>query len=71
MATIICDPKIEGPSALTKDEAAKLFDQVSRRYLQMSADEFLGRLDSGYFSKHPKLARRLDSVLFYLPLIRG
>jgi hypothetical protein len=70
MASVIYDPKTEGAPAFTKEEASKLFEQASQRYLKMSASEFLDRLDSGYFSKHPNLARRVDSVLFYLPLIR-
>jgi hypothetical protein len=70
MATVICDPKTEGAAALTTEEAVKLFEQAAQRYLHMSTDLFLDRLGSGYFNKHPELARRLDSVLFYLPLIR-
>ena len=56
--------------ALTKDEAASAFEGVVRRYLKMSTAQFLERLDSGFFRQHPELDRRVDSVAFYLPLIR-
>ncbi len=55
---------------LTKEEATSVFEKRVRRYLKMSPDEFCNKLDSGYFNKHPRLARRLDSVLFYMPLVR-
>jgi hypothetical protein len=55
---------------LTPDEAAIVFERAVRRYLKMSTTEFLSRLESGYFRERPELERRLDSVLFYLPLIK-
>ena len=54
---------------LTVDESTAMFERVVRRYLKMSAQEFFKRLDSGFFQGHPELEHRLDSVLFYLPLI--
>jgi hypothetical protein len=68
---IICDSaEVNGSPALTKEQAEQLFDKMAQRYLKMSTTEFLARLDSGFFNEHPELERRLDSVLFYLPLIR-
>ena len=61
---------VANTEALTNDEAARIFERMVQRYLKMSTCEFLKRLDSGYFRQHPDLDRRLDSVLFYLPLIR-
>ena len=55
---------------LTVDESAAIFEGVVRRYLKMSSGEFFKRLDSGFFREHPELEHRLDSVLFYLPLIK-
>ena len=55
---------------LTTDESAVIFERIVRRYLKMSAKEFFERLDSGFFQIHPELEHRLDSVLFYLPLIK-
>jgi hypothetical protein len=71
MATIHAPLKLghEVP-ALSREEASRVFESVVRRYLKMSTTDFLGRLDSGYFHGHPEMERRLDSVLFYLPLIR-
>jgi hypothetical protein len=60
----------EDVPALTPDEAAIVFERAVRRYLKMSTTEFLSRLESGYFRERPELERRLDSVLFYLPLIK-
>ncbi|HET7036790.1 MAG TPA: hypothetical protein VFI42_13980 [Thermomicrobiaceae bacterium] len=34
---------------LTKQEARELFDQVARKYLNMSGEEFLRRWDAGEF----------------------
>ena len=56
--------------ALSATESAAIFEGVVRRYLKMSTAEFLSRIDYGYFQDHPELAQRLDSVLFYLPLIK-
>jgi hypothetical protein len=60
----------EEVSSLTVDESAIIFERVVQRYLKMSTAEFLSRIDSGYFQKHPELEDRLNSVLFYLPLIK-
>lgn len=72
MATFQTTPPTgcEEVAPLTEAEAAVIFDRAARRYLKMSKDEFLSRMASGYFQEHPELERRLDSVLFYLPLIR-
>jgi hypothetical protein len=72
MATIhpALPARSEEVSSLTVDESAMIFERTVQRYLKMSTSEFLSRLDSGYFQKHPELERRLDSVLFYLPLIK-
>lgn len=47
-----------------------MFERMTRRYLKMSAADFLERLESGYF-EHPELNRRVSNVLFYLPLIQS
>lgn len=47
-----------------------MFERMTRRYLKMSAADFLARLKSGYFEEHPELNRRVSTVLFYLPLIQ-
>jgi hypothetical protein len=60
----------EEVAPLTADESAIIFERVVRRYLKMSTAEFLSRIDSGYFQEHPELQQRLDSALFYLPLIK-
>jgi hypothetical protein len=71
MATLQPPPQSsEEVAPLTANESAIVFERVTRRYLNMSTAEFLSRLDSGYFQGHPELERRLDSVLFYLPLIK-
>lgn len=48
-----------------------MFERMTRRYLKMSAADFLERLESGYFEEHPELNRRVSNVLFYLPLIQS
>ena len=76
--TMVREPKVHNHTeftivnaqALTKEEAEQLFEKMARRYLKMSKAEFLKHLDSGFFLKHPELEHRLDSVLFYLPLIQ-
>ncbi len=62
--------ELKGAQAFTKEQAAQVFEKMVQRYLKMSTPQFLKCLDAGYFSQHPELERRLDSVLFYLPLIR-
>ncbi len=72
MATLQPTPPVVSSEVepLTTEEAASVFDGVVRRYLKMSTDEFITKLNAGFFQTHPELERRLDSVLFYLPLIR-
>jgi len=60
----------EEVAPLTESESAVIFERAVRRYLNMSSVEFLSHLDSGYFQGHPELERRLNSVLFYLPLVK-
>jgi hypothetical protein len=74
MATLqplICEPaEIKDTGALTREQAERVFEKMVQRYLKMSTSRFLENLDSGYFNKRPELQHRLDSVLFYLPLLK-
>lgn len=60
-----------GVEPFSQDEATSMFERMTRRYLKMSAADFLERLESGYFEEHPELNRRVSNVLFYLPLIQS
>jgi hypothetical protein len=46
-----------------------IFERASRRYLQMSANEFLEKWNSGFFKEHPELAHKAANVALLLPLL--
>ena len=41
---------------LTEEETYKLLDEQARRYLNMSAEEFIRRADDGTLPHHPVVA---------------
>jgi hypothetical protein len=51
------------------DSGPAIFERASRRYLQMSTEEFLEKWDSGFFKKHPELAHKAADVALLLPLL--
>jgi hypothetical protein len=50
-------------------EDRAIFERASRRYLQMSAEEFVEKWNSGFFKKHPELAYKAADVALLLPLL--
>jgi hypothetical protein len=46
-----------------------IFERASRRYLQMSTDEFLDKWNSGFFKEHPELAHKAADIALLLPLL--
>jgi len=46
-----------------------IFERASRRYLQMSTDEFVEKWNSGFFKEHPELAHKAADVALLLPLL--
>lgn len=46
-----------------------IFERASRRYLQMSAEEFLEKWNGGFFKQHPELAHKAADVALLLPLL--
>lgn len=46
-----------------------IFERASRRYLQMSTDEFVEKWNSGFFNEHPELAHKAAHVALLLPLL--
>jgi hypothetical protein len=45
------------------------FERACQRYLHMSTADFLQKMDSGYFLRHPELARKAADVALLLPLL--
>lgn len=60
------------PSRAPQSEAQvdhAIFERASRRYLQMSTDEFVEKWNSGFFKEHPELAHKAADVALLLPLL--
>jgi hypothetical protein len=60
------------PSQAPQSEAQvdhAIFERASRRYLQMSTDEFVEKWNSGFFKEHPELAHKAADVALLLPLL--
>jgi hypothetical protein len=55
--------------AADADTDHAIFEQACRRYLQMSAAEFIERWNSGFFKNHPELAYKAADVALLLPLL--
>ncbi len=50
--------------------SAEVFERNCQRYLGIHTQDFLSKMDSGYFSEHPELADRAACVAILLPLVR-
>jgi hypothetical protein len=59
--------KYEGTSEAMEDRA--IFERATRRYLQMSSEEFVAKWNSGFFNQHPQLAHKAADVALLLPLV--
>jgi hypothetical protein len=46
-----------------------IFERASKRYLQMSTEEFLEKWNNGFFKQHPELAHKAADVALLLPLL--
>ena len=57
------------PLVMTAEEGREMFDQVARRRLGMSGDEFIRRWDAGEFDGEPERLDVMD-VAMLLPLVR-
>jgi hypothetical protein len=55
--------------AMTQTEAHQAFDNASRRYLQMSGEDFLRKWRVGYFKGKREIASKVDAVSILLPLV--
>jgi hypothetical protein len=56
-------------SALDTVAGRAIFERASKRYLQMSAEEFLEKWNNGFFKQHPELAHKAADVALLLPLL--
>ena len=55
---------------LTPEEAQAQFDKITRRHLDMSAEEFLDRWDRGEFPADIDSVPGLTRAVMALPLVR-
>jgi hypothetical protein len=46
-----------------------VLERATRRYLQMSTEEFVEKWNSGFFKQHPELAHKADDIALLLPLL--
>ncbi|HTB20671.1 MAG TPA: hypothetical protein VK708_21255 [Bryobacteraceae bacterium] len=46
-----------------------VLERATRRYLQMSSEEFVEKWNSGFFKQHPELAHKADDIALLLPLL--
>jgi hypothetical protein len=67
MASSAVDSRDQNTSEATADRA--IFERASRRYLNMSMEEFLEKWNSGFFEQHPELAHKAADVALLLPLL--
>ena len=64
-------PPVPTYRELTEEEARELFDELARRYLNMSGAEFLRAWDAGEFAADLEEERpEFMAVAFHLPLAR-
>ncbi len=54
---------------LTEEEARELFDEIARRSLNMTGEEFLRAWDAGQIQLEPERPEVME-VVFHLPLVR-
>jgi hypothetical protein len=64
-STLVASPRELPPEAVDR----AIFERASRRYLQMSTDEFVDKWNSGFFKQHPELAYKAADVALLLPLL--
>ena len=67
MASPLAYSHTQRPAEEIADRA--IFERASRRYFQMSAEEFVEKWRSGYFKQHPELAHKAADVALMLPLL--
>jgi hypothetical protein len=67
MASAVVGSHNPGTSEAIANRA--IFERASRRYLQMSAEEFVEKWNSGFFKQHPELAYKAADVALLLPLL--
>jgi hypothetical protein len=66
MATAVIDSGKQSADPIA-DRA--IFERASRRYLQMSAEEFVEKWHGRFFKQHPELAHKAADVALLLPLL--
>jgi len=66
MASAVTDPRKQSADPIA-DRA--IFERATRRYLQMSAEEFVEKWNCGFFEQHPELAHKAADVALLLPLL--
>ena len=67
MASSAIDSRDQSTPEAMADRA--IFERASRRYLKMSAEEFLEKWNNGFFKQHPELAHKAADVALLLPLL--
>ena len=67
MASAVLGSQDQPNSEAIEDRAT--FERASRRYLHMSAQEFVEKWNSGFFKQHPELAHKAADVALLLPLL--
>lgn len=65
-ALLVATQQRESGSA---DTDRGIFERASRRYFQMSAEEFVEKWNNGFFKEHPELAYKAADVALLLPLL--
>lgn len=55
---------------LTDEEGRALFDEVARRLLGISGEEFVRRYDAGDYDDKPELHEEVIELYFMLPFFR-
>jgi hypothetical protein len=66
MSSAMVGPREATPEAI---EERAILDRAARRYLQLSAEEFVEKWNSGFFKHHPELAHKASDVALLLPLL--
>lgn len=59
------------PEEISDADAERIFDEVARRKLNISGDEFLRRLDDGRFDNLSEENPRIQEVLMLVPMVRA
>ena len=68
MPTAMLAPEIV-ESSPEVDDGRAVFERACKRYLKMSAEEFLEKWNGHFFENHPELAHKAADVALLLPLL--